>query len=173
MEVPMTIEEAIKTAIEYETKIRDLYKAAAESTQDPAATRIFNALGDDEQGHLAYLEDRLRQWRKTGRITAERLETTIPSREVISREVEKLKPRLAEDDQKSEKQMFSKALHLEVETSRFYEQMVAEMTDEGQKMFARFVEIENGHIDMVQAELDYISGTGYWFDVKEFDMSGY
>jgi len=51
--------------------------------------------------------------------------------------------------------------------------MVAEMKDEGRKMFARFVEIENGHIDMVQAELDYISGTGYWFDFKEFDMSGY
>ncbi len=169
----MTIEEAIKTAIAYEGKIRDLYRQAANKTKDPVATRIFNALGDDEEGHIAYLNDRLRQWRQTGRITAEKLEAGIPSREVIDREIDKLKPRLSRDDQKSEKQMFSKALHLEVETSRFYERMVAEMTDEGRKMFARFVEIENGHIDMVQAELDYISGTGYWFDFKEFDMSGY
>ena len=169
----MTIEEAIKTAIEYEKKICDLYRQAASKTEDPTATRIFNALGDDEEGHIAYLNDRLGQWQQTGRITAEKLEASIPSREVIDREIDKLKPRLARADQKSEKQMFSKALHLEVETSRFYERMVAEMKDEGRKMFARFVEIENGHIDMVQAELDYISGTGYWFDFKEFDMSGY
>ena len=169
----MILEEAIKTAIEYEEKIRYLYRQAAEIAEDSAAIRIFNALGNDEEGHLAYLKDRLQQWKKTGQITAEKLETTIPSREVIQREIEKLKPRLARNDQKSEKQMFSKALQMEVETSRFYEKMVAEMTNEGRKMFARFVEIENGHIDMVQAELDYISGTGYWFDVKEFDMSGY
>jgi hypothetical protein len=37
-------------------------------------------------------------------------------------------------------------------------------------MFARFLEIEAGHIAIVQAELDYISHTGYWFDFKEFDM---
>ncbi len=169
----MTIEEAIKTATANEKKICDLYPQPAYKTEDPTATRIFNALGDDEEGHIAYLNDRLGQWQQTGRITAEKLEASIPSREVIDREIDKLKPRLARADQKSEKQMFSKALHLEVETSRFYERMVAEMTDEGRKMFARFVEIENGHIDMVQAELDYISGTGYWFDFKEFDMSGY
>ncbi len=167
----MTIEEAIRTAIEYETKIRDLYLKAAEKTKDPIATRIFSALGNDEAGHLAYLNDRLQQWRKTGRITAEKLESSIPSAAEIKREVNKLKPRMSADDQKNEKQMLSKALTLEIETSRFYERMVAEMSDEGQKMFARFVEIENGHIDMVQAELDYISGTGYWLDNKEFDMS--
>jgi hypothetical protein len=44
------------------------------------------------------------------------------------------------------------------------------MTDEGQKMFARFLEIEENHIAAVQAELDYITNTGYWFDFKEFDM---
>jgi rubrerythrin len=169
----MTIEEAIKTAIEYEKKICNLYRQASSKTKDAVATRIFDALGDDEESHIAYLNDRLRQWQQTGRITAEKLETYIPSREVIDREIDKLKPRLARNDQKSEKQMFSKALHLEVETSRFYERMVAEMSNEGREMFARFVEIENGHIDMVQAELDYISGTGYWFDFKEFDMSGY
>ena len=52
----------------------------------------------------------------------------------------------------------------------FYKQMVAEMQAESRKMFARFLEIEAGHIAIVQAELDYISHTGYWFDFKEFDM---
>jgi hypothetical protein len=48
--------------------------------------------------------------------------------------------------------------------------MVNELPDQEQKMFARFLEIEDNHIDAVQAELDYITHTGYWFDFKEFDM---
>ena len=169
----MKIEEAIQTAIEYETRIRDLYRQAADQAEDPAATRFFKALGSDEASHLAYLNDRLKQWRRTGQVTAEKLESSLPSMAAINREVDQLKPRLTADDRNDDKQMLSKALTLEIETSRFYERMVAEMSDEGQKMFNRFLEIENGHIDMVQAELDYISGTGYWLDIKEFDMSGY
>ena len=77
---------------------------------------------------------------------------------------------MAAEDRKDEKQILSKALAVEVETSKFYERMVAEMEADAGRMFARFLEIEAGHIAMVQAELDYISRTGYWFDFKEFDM---
>jgi hypothetical protein len=37
-------------------------------------------------------------------------------------------------------------------------------------MFARFLVIENRHIAAVQMQLDYATKTGYWFDMKEFDM---
>ena len=69
--------------------------------------------------------------------------------------------------------MLSKALKVEVETSNFYQKMVDEMPGEGRQMFARFLEIEDAHINAVQAELDYISKTGYWFDFKEFDMEDF
>ena len=42
--------------------------------------------------------------------------------------------------------------------------------EETKKMFANFLEIEERHVSAVQAELDYVSRTGYWFDFKEFDM---
>ena len=48
--------------------------------------------------------------------------------------------------------------------------MVAELPNEGQRMFARFLEIEENHIAAVQFELDYLTKSGYWFDFKEFDM---
>lgn len=59
---------------------------------------------------------------------------------------------------------------LEIETSGFYKKMVDEMSDDAQRMFGRFLDIEAGHIAAVQAELDYLSRTGYWLDFKEFDM---
>jgi len=166
----MTLEEAIITAIAYETKIKNLYQEAHRLVSDPIGQRIFQALADDEQNHVAYLKDRLEQWRKTGKLSPKELETTIPEKEVILRGVEKLSSHMAREDRNDEKQMLSKALAVEIETSKFYEQMVAEMQAEGRTMFARFLEIEAGHIAIVQAELDYISHTGYWFDFKEFDM---
>ncbi|MBU0987913.1 MAG: hypothetical protein KKH68_11750 [Proteobacteria bacterium] len=166
----MTLEEAIKTAIEYEIRVRDLYYEAAAKVSDAVGKRIFQALGDDEQHHVDYLMSRLDIWQKTGKLKLEKLESTIPSRETIARSVGKLQERLAKDDRKDEKQMLSKALRTEVETSDFYQKMVDEMSGEGRQMFARFLEIEEGHITAVQIELDYLTKTGYWFDFKEFDM---
>jgi hypothetical protein len=41
---------------------------------------------------------------------------------------------------------------------------------EGQELFRRFVEIEEGHVAIVQAEMDLVSGTGFWFDTAEFSL---
>jgi rubrerythrin len=166
----MTLEEAIKTAIAYEIETQRLYQEAHQMVSDPIGKRIFQALADDEQNHVAYLKDRLEQWQKTGQLSPEKLETSLPEKEIILQGVKKLSSRMAREDRNDEKQMLSKALSVEIETSNFYEQMAAEMPAGGRQMFARFLEIEAGHIAIVQAELDYISHTGYWFDVKEFDM---
>lgn len=166
----MEMEKAIQTAIGYETKIRDIYRNAAESVSDPTGRKFFKMLGDDEHHHIEYLIDRLKLWQKTGKLSAGKLVSAIPSKEIIQKETEKVKVYMSKDDLSSIKVILGRALKAEVETSSFYEKMVHEMTDEGQIMFARFLEIEESHIAAVQAELDYITNTGYWFDFKEFDM---
>ena len=62
----MKIEEAIKTAIAYEIKIRDIYEEAAAAVSDEKGRGIFKALGDDEQHHIDYLEHKLTEFQKTG-----------------------------------------------------------------------------------------------------------
>lgn len=66
--------------------------------------------------------------------------------------------------------MLNKALDVEIETSSFYKEMVDRLEDEPQKMFKRFLEIEEGHLALVQAEIDSITGTGFWFDFQEFNL---
>ena len=166
----MTLEEAIKTALDYETIIRDIYMEAAEKISDPRGKKILQLLGDDEQLHIEYLLDRLELWGKTGKLSDKKLESSIPSIETIQKGVEKIKSHVSQENRRGEIEILSKALKAEVETSNFYERMVNELSDEGQRMFARFLEIEKNHIDAVQFELDYITKTGYWFDFKEFDM---
>jgi rubrerythrin len=166
----MTIEEAIKTAIDYEIRIRDVYLEAVAAVDDEVGKRLFETLSDDEQHHINYLEHKLEQFQKTGMITPERLDSVIPSQEIINQEADKIKSLVTKDFLGIKQQMLSKALELEVETSDFYRKMVNELPAEAQSLFERFLEIENNHIKAVQFELDYLSKTGYWFDFKEFDM---
>ena len=70
----------------------------------------------------------------------------------------------------SEVEHLQRALAAEKETSAFYQRMVAELSGERQRLFARFLEIEEGHVAIVQAEIDAVSGSGFWFDMKEFDL---
>jgi len=166
----MTLEEAIKTALEYEVKIRDAYVDAVKATKDEAGRKIFQQLADDEQRHVDYLEDKMNQWQETGSITVEKLESTIPSREVIQREAEKMRSRVTGEFRGLKELMLSKALQLELDTSNFYRKMVDQMQDEAKAMFARFLEIEDNHVEAVQFELDHVGNMGYWYGFEEFDI---
>lgn len=172
----MSMEKAIKTAIEFENRVKDVYRVAEEQAENPAGKHVLRALANEEQEHIDYLESRLIEWQKTGKITLKKLETVVPSAELIMKEVEKLKDKTKIHDKdlhhSSELRMLRNAYELETETSEFYKRMVRELPEEGQQLFARFVEIEEGHKMIVQAEIDYISGPGYWFDFKEFDLAG-
>jgi rubrerythrin len=168
----MDIEEAIRTAIGFETKVRDAYTQAATKATDAAAKKVLEALAAEEQGHLDYLGSRLGEWQRSGRLTVERLDTVVPSRERIREGTKRLKERLkmAAPERASAEATLRKALGAEAEVGGFYKRMVAELPGDAQAMFRRFVEIEDGHLAIVQAELDAVTGLGYWFDFQEFKL---
>jgi rubrerythrin len=166
----MTIEEAMKTAIEYEIRIRDIYREAVAAVDVEAGKRIFETLAKEEQHHVDYLEHKLVQFQKTGAIEMEKLESVIPNQKSIEREADKVNSLTSEDFLGIKQSMLSGALEAEIKTSEFYERMANELPAEARPLFERFLEIENNHIKVVQFELDYVSKTGYWFDFKEFDM---
>jgi rubrerythrin len=168
----MDVEKAIKTAIEYETRVRDVYNEAMEKSKSDQGKKIYRQLAKEEQGHLDYLNHRLNEWQKTGKVTPEKLQTTIPSKKTIEEGVGKLKSRLKEPDAHGEMQMLTKALDVEIATSNFYREMVNTLEGDAQIMFSRFMEIEEGHLALVQAEINSLQGMGVWFDTIEFDLEG-
>ncbi len=168
----MTIEEALKTGLEYETQVLKVYSEAAKKFKDPVARKIFTVLANEEDRHVQYLESRLDEWARKGFVTAEKLETAIPSQEAIEASVERLQQRMSQQDYSAELEMLKKALQLEIEATTFFARMVAELKADEQRLFARFVEIERGHEAIVQAEIDALTGLGYWFDYQEFNLEG-
>jgi rubrerythrin len=171
----MDLEQAIKTAMDYEGKVYKTYLEAMEEATDEVGKRVFKTLCDEEKGHLDYLRERLDEWQQTGAINVEELGTAIPSHDEIQAGVEKLRDKVSGDSPAkhgSEIELLRRALKVETETSNFYQEMVRTLDADGQRLFERFVEIEEGHKAIVQAEMDCVSGMGFWFDTKEFDLSG-
>ncbi len=166
----MTLEEALKSAIDYEIKVRDVYAEACETATNKVGKRVFKALAAEEQGHVDFLHHKLDEWKETGHVTADDLTSALPSRAAITAGIAKLENRLAADDSGIELKMLKKALEVERETGAFYRQMAQELTDDGQELFACFVKIEDGHEALVQAEIDCVGNSGFWFDMMEFDL---
>ncbi len=168
----MKLEEAFRTAVEFENKVAATYQEARQKAIDPAGKRVFEVLATEEQQHVDYLNQCLERYLKTGELTIDRLVTAIPQRERIRQGVEELRQKVKGRGapRAEELTLLQRALQAELETSAFYQKLVAELPAEGQRLFARFLEIEEGHVAIVQAELDAVSGLGYWFDFPEWQF---
>ena len=167
----MDLKEALTTAIGYETKVRDHYTKGAEKILDPRGKKMFTVLAREEQGRLAYLETRLAEWHKSGTISSPELATELPS----SQWIDEAKAKVAQSPAgtiavQGEIELLKIALELERQTSGFYRQLVDTLTLAERGLFARFLEIEQGHLLLVQAEIDALAGHGTWFDVMEFRL---
>ena len=173
----MELDEAIKTAIEYEAGVHRTYQEAMQRATDAKGKRFFEVLRDEEMGHLKYLRERLEEWTRTGKIQVAKLDTAIPPHEAIDHGLQELREKLTpgapgKGSHMTELDLLRKALAVEAETSGFYKEMVRTLDAEGQQMFARFVEIEEGHQAIVQAEIDCLTGSGFWFDTAEIKLEG-
>jgi len=167
------LDEAIKTAIDYESRVHRVYVEAEREATSEVGKRVFRTLREEERQHLEYLRERLREWTESGRVNVVKLTTSIPTREAINREVSKLRAAVAQETNENldkEVEALKRALEVEDETSRFYEEMVRTLDAEGQALFRGFVEVEQGHKAIVQAEIDCVTGSGYWFDMAEIRL---
>ncbi|MFH1739911.1 MAG: hypothetical protein ABIH23_12950 [bacterium] len=167
----MDLEKAIRTAIEYETKVRELFEDASSSTNDPVGKRIFHMLAKDEKHHVDYLTDALKEWIRTGKVTYGKLASTLPAKGTIAAAVRELETGL-EDHHRSSNTLaiLRKALDAEIETSEFYSKMVDELPDNRRGLFAGILEIEEAHKAFVQVQIDNIMRTGVWLDVWRFQI---
>ena len=169
----MHSEEIFATALQYEEKIRDLYRSTAKIVDDPRGRAIFQALADDEQSHVDFLLYSLEQLKLQKKIEIDKLVSPIPTMEQIEKKIEKLKtkiPILMLGDIKS---VLDSALKLEKETSAFYRDACSKTEGEIKAIFEKFQEIEDRHIDVVQIELDHAQHNGMWFNFMEVDLEAY
>lgn len=168
----MTLQQAIAVALDFEKNVRDHYLRGAKAIEDPLGRKVFATLGKEEQGHVDYLERCLVLWRRTGEIPDVPLPSVLPKgARWIAEERKKLSARNERRAAtRTEVDALRKALEHEKYADEFYHKLVAELPKEQQPLFEKFLEIEDGHLTIVQAQLDSVQGIGFWFDVAEFRL---
>ena len=168
----MNLEEAISTSLDYEVKVRDHYAKGAKVLEDSKGKALFELLSREEQGHVDYLEHCLTEWKKTGKVSAAPLKSLLPKGVAW---VDEAKKKLQKRPGKrvataGELESVKLALKYELEASAFYRTLVSTLPEGERELFATFLTIEDGHVALVQAQLDAVQGLGFWFDTMEFSL---
>jgi len=168
----LNLQEAIAVALDFEKKVRDHYVRGAKTIEDFQGRKVFEILGKEEQGHVDYLEHCLAEWKKTGAVPKAPLKTILPKGvKWIEEEKKKLTGR---KDKRvataNELDVLKTALQFEKDAAAFYHKLVAELPGADRPLFEAFLGIEDGHLAIVQAQLDSVQGMGFWFDVAEFRL---
>ncbi len=168
----MNVEKALRDALEYEKRIRDIYREAAEASREDEARALYGFLGKDEESHVEFLRAALERWKREGRLDSPPTASGLPSSSWLEKASRRAASPLRDardgQDQGGERNALERALAAEEETTAFYRKLAASLGEEAGRLFGRFLEIEEGHTRIVRAQLDLVSRTGYWFDVREF-----
>lgn len=169
-EAEMLIEQALKTAIEYEQKIREVYMRAAKASSDQTGRQIFSALAADEANHVRFLLRQLKTWVDDKKITWEDLMIVLPKAADMSVNLNAVKEAMEPSKKREELALLEQARDAEKETCEFYEKMVRELPPEGKALFKQFLKVEEEHFNLVQFQIDSLTGSGFWMGSPEFDM---
>ena len=162
---------ALKTAIEIEDNGLLNFLKFARQTKDTTGKNMFIRLAMDEHEHRLIIEKQL-----TNLMEGKPLVKV----EIPESEIEKVAPAIREKQQRTrgesgllEIDALNTALDLERKAARFFREQASVVSDSKAKaLFSRLAEWEDAHFDIIQAELDSIQGTGFWFGIPEFQMDG-
>ena len=163
--------EAIKTAIQMEEDGYKYYMSAAEETNNEMGKAMFKQLAKDEMEHRRVFSAMFDQL--ADRSTWQKLAEQTPG----IPQVPVFKERAKELDQSKGMAEDANALRIGMENEKksieYYEKTALETNDkQARAIFNNIKEQEEYHYNLLQAELDSVMGTGFWFDTAEFRMDG-
>ncbi|MGB2905708.1 MAG: ferritin family protein [Candidatus Aminicenantaceae bacterium] len=169
-EITKQIENAIIGAIQLEVNGRKFFIHAAEVTEHEKGKNMFTFLAEEEVKHLETFSKLFSEildgddWKKY--IKSSDIEGEAPL-------VERLKERLKSGEGKGETEALSIGMQLEMEAIQFFQKAAAETDDPmARKIFRDIGEEEKFHYDLLQAQHDSVTNSGFWLDGAEFQMDG-
>ena len=162
----------IEAAIQVEKDGLAFYTHVAQQIADPGGKRMFESLAADEAAHLGLFEAVRESLLEEDRwLPPEQVAATSPSRFAhppIFPAVDQAKTVKVPERQLA---VLRRGIQAEDESIAFYSEQMDRVEDaDGKAMYGYLVEQEKGHRTILQGEYDYLTGTGFWFDVREFDL---
>jgi rubrerythrin len=168
-EATKDILKAFKMGIETELRGLEAYLGFARKTKDESGKNMFITLAKDELEHFRILERAMVQTE-----VGESLGDITVSESIIQRITPKLRDRdsrIKGESGVDQVNALTTALDQERRSIELYRQQLSKpISPEARTIFQRLMEMEEAHYDLIQAELDSINETGFWFKIQEFDL---
>jgi len=155
----------IQRAVQTEKDGNLFYSRAAGATRDPKAKKMFELLARDELYHVKIIEDLYRDLLTGGNIEA------VKGYPIFEKRDENFREEISNSG--SEADVLEQAIGDEMASKDFYRE-AAEVLEPGEEkeIFLDLMEMEEGHIRLLKAELDFLKKTGIYFDPTEFPVEG-
>lgn len=169
-EISKEVQDAIKFAIELELNGRQFYKKAEELTRNERGKQMFERLAKDEVEHLETFSRLFTEalggadWKQHVRQEALKGDSSL---------IERLEAKHAEDVGKGELEAIRIGMELERKALEHFSGAAKSATDPAAKaIFEKVHREEQLHYDLLQAQFDSVTNSGFWFDTAEFYMDG-
>ncbi len=151
----MDLKEAFEVAMQGEVEGRELYRVAAQQTDDKKAKEVFMSLSNDEDMHLHFLKKLYAEYEKGKEIELPELpkirEFDDAESPIFTREFKKF---VKEKD--FEMTTLSIGMKLELEAAQFYKDMAKQSDSEKLKEFFSYLaKWEEGHFEALKKQKGY------------------
>jgi rubrerythrin len=164
------VEKVITEAIKLEINGQSFFNHAAGVTHNELGKKMFLRLAEEEVKHLEafsrlftdVIKDK--DWKKY--VKKEELAGESPV-------IEELKARMQRAEGKSEIEALRIGMELEQKAIEFFEKSARESDDPvAGEIFRKICDEERFHYDLLQAQYDSVTHSGFWLDSAEFRMDG-
>ena len=163
--------EAIDTAIQIEKDGLEFYTKAAKQTDDPKGKRMFQTLAQDEAAHLALFEKTRRTLIEKGDWPAPEQVAAISPGKLIRQPIFPTGDEVETKIPERQLAVLRQGIQAEEDSIAFYSEQKIKIDDpDATAMYAYLIEQEEGHRTILQGEYDYLTNTGFWFDIREFNL---
>ena len=169
-EITGEILEIIKESLKLELDGKSFFEQVADMTHNELGKKMFTKLANDETQHLKVFSDIFTQmvgedWKKHVGDVKPRHEAPM---------IDALKKKVTDagkEERASELEAISIGMDLERNAIDFFCNAAQRTKDEkARDIFNKIADEERLHYDLLQAQYDYLSNSGYWFDIAEFRM---
>lgn len=171
-EITSEIIEVIKESIELELNGKAFFDHVANATHNELGKKMFQKLASDEAQHLKVFSDMFsnavgEDWKK--HVDTSQPREQSPMIVALAKRVENA----AKAGRSGELEAITIGMELERKAIDFFDRAANKTTDaKAGEIFNRITNEEKSHYDLLQAQYDYISNSGFWFDIAEFRMDG-
>lgn len=165
------LQDLVKQAIRLEIDGRKFFNHAAEITHHDLGKKMFQRLAQEEVKHLNIFG------KLFGSMVKEQdWKEYVKKEEKLSEKsalIEELASRMKKTEAKGEVEALKVGMELEQNAVEMFKK-ASEGVDDAKikEIFDKICDEERFHFDLLQAQYDSVTGSGFWLDSSEFQMDG-